>query len=102
MRVGVISDTHGLLRPEAVVALRGSDLIVHAGDIGRLDVLEQLRHVLIGIVADHEREPLRGVSRRGSKEKRHGANGNKAEAHSSPTARSKCCAIHATYEGPCL
>jgi putative phosphoesterase len=43
MRVGVISDTHGLLRPEAVVALRGSDLIVHAGDIGRLDVLEQLR-----------------------------------------------------------
>jgi len=43
MRVGVISDTHGLLRREAVAALRGSDLIVHAGDIGRLDVLEQLR-----------------------------------------------------------
>jgi Calcineurin-like phosphoesterase superfamily domain len=43
MRVGVISDTHGLLQPEAIVALRGSDLIVHAGDIGRLDVLEQLR-----------------------------------------------------------
>jgi predicted phosphodiesterase len=43
MRVGVISDTHGLLRPEAIAALRGSDLIVHAGDIGRLDVLEQLR-----------------------------------------------------------
>jgi putative phosphoesterase len=43
MRVGVISDTHGLLRPEAIAALSGSDLIVHAGDIGRLDVLEQLR-----------------------------------------------------------
>src|SRR4026209_134884 len=43
MRVGVISDTHGLLRPEAIAALRGSDLIVHAGDIGRRDVLEQLR-----------------------------------------------------------
>jgi len=43
MRIGVISDTHGLLRPEAIAALRGSDLIVHAGDIGRLDLLEQLR-----------------------------------------------------------
>jgi putative phosphoesterase len=45
MRVGVISDTHGLLRPEAIGALRDSDLIVHAGDIGRLDVLEQLREL---------------------------------------------------------
>jgi len=45
MRVGVISDTHGLLRPEAIGALRGSDLIVHAGDIGRPDVLEQLRNL---------------------------------------------------------
>jgi hypothetical protein len=43
MRVGIISDTHGLMRPEAIAALRGSDLIVHAGDIGRLEVLEQLR-----------------------------------------------------------
>src|SRR4029078_11836792 len=43
MRVGVISDTHGLRRPEAIAALRGSDLIVHAGDIGRWDVLELLR-----------------------------------------------------------
>lgn len=33
-RIGVISDTHGLLRPQAVSALQGSDLIVHAGDIG--------------------------------------------------------------------
>jgi len=43
MRIGIISDTHGLMRPEAIAALRGSDLIVHAGDIGRLEVLEQLR-----------------------------------------------------------
>jgi uncharacterized protein len=43
--VGVISDTHGLLRPEAVAALRGSDLIVHAGDVGVPQVLEQLRAI---------------------------------------------------------
>lgn len=42
-RIGVISDTHGLLRPEAVAALRGSRLIVHAGDVGRPEVLEGLR-----------------------------------------------------------
>jgi uncharacterized protein len=42
MRIGVISDTHGLLRPEAIAALKGSDLIVHAGDIGRREVIEQL------------------------------------------------------------
>jgi hypothetical protein len=33
-RVGVISDTHGLVRPEAIQALKGSELILHAGDIG--------------------------------------------------------------------
>ena len=43
MLVGVISDTHGLLRPEAIAALSGSDLIVHAGDIGRREVIERLR-----------------------------------------------------------
>ena len=41
--VGVISDTHGLLRPEAVRALEGMDLIVHAGDVGGPEVLETLR-----------------------------------------------------------
>ena len=45
MLVGVISDTHGLLRPEAVEALRGSDLIVHAGDVGALEVLAGLRQL---------------------------------------------------------
>jgi putative phosphoesterase len=43
MQVGVISDTHGLLRPEAIAALRGSKMIIHAGDIGSSDVLDALR-----------------------------------------------------------
>ncbi len=42
MRVGVISDTHGLLRPEAVAALQGVDHILHAGDIGDPDILDRL------------------------------------------------------------
>ena len=42
-RVGLISDTHGLLRPEALAFLRGADHIVHAGDIGKPEVLEALR-----------------------------------------------------------
>lgn len=41
--LGIISDTHGLLRPEAIRALGKPDLIVHAGDIGSLSVLESLR-----------------------------------------------------------
>jgi putative phosphoesterase len=41
--VGVISDTHGLLRPEAVAALRGCDRIIHAGDVGKPEVLAPLR-----------------------------------------------------------
>ena len=45
VRIGLISDTHGLLRVEALDALRGSDFIVHAGDIGNLDVIEQLSHL---------------------------------------------------------
>lgn len=40
--IGVISDTHGLLRPEAIDALRGSDLIIHAGDIGSPDIIPAL------------------------------------------------------------
>src|SRR5579872_344739 len=41
--IGLISDTHGLLRPEALAALKGSDLIIHAGDIGKPEILERLR-----------------------------------------------------------
>jgi uncharacterized protein len=40
--VGVISDTHGVLRPEAIEALRGSEYIVHAGDIGSPEILAEL------------------------------------------------------------
>ncbi len=45
MTVGVISDTHGLLRPQAVEALRGADLILHAGDVGKPEVLDALRAI---------------------------------------------------------
>ncbi len=43
--VGVISDTHGLLRPEALAALSGSDLILHAGDVGPPGILDRLREI---------------------------------------------------------
>lgn len=45
MRVGVISDTHGLLRPEAVAALKDADHILHAGDVGEKEILVRLRHI---------------------------------------------------------
>ena len=43
--VGVIADPHGLMRPEAAVALAGSELIVHAGDVGSAEVLDTLREI---------------------------------------------------------
>jgi hypothetical protein len=43
MRIGVISDTHGLLRPEAQLALQGVRLIIHAGDVGAPEILTQLK-----------------------------------------------------------
>jgi len=43
MRLGVISDTHGLLRPQAVEFLRGCDALLHAGDVGSPQVLDALR-----------------------------------------------------------
>jgi len=43
--IGLISDTHGLLRPDALTALKGSDLIIHAGDVGKPGIIEQLRAV---------------------------------------------------------
>lgn len=45
MRVGLISDTHGLLRPEALAALRGCDHLIHAGDIGGPELLDALRAI---------------------------------------------------------
>jgi putative phosphoesterase len=43
--LGIISDTHGLLRPEAIAALRGSDRILHAGDVGKIEILEALAQI---------------------------------------------------------
>jgi putative phosphoesterase len=43
--VGLISDTHGLLREQALEALAGSDLIVHAGDVGKPEILDRLRQI---------------------------------------------------------
>src|SRR5450432_3175023 len=45
MIVGVISDTHGLLRPEAVEMLRGSEHILHAGDIGAPEIIPELEKI---------------------------------------------------------
>jgi uncharacterized protein len=45
MKVGIISDTHGLLRPEAQEALTGVDVIVHAGDVGRPEILGELKKI---------------------------------------------------------
>jgi putative phosphoesterase len=45
MLVGIISDTHGLLRLEAITALHGSDLIIHAGDVGKPEVIDHLRTI---------------------------------------------------------
>jgi putative phosphoesterase len=43
--IGVISDTHGLLRPEALAALEGVDAIIHAGDVGKPEILTQLESI---------------------------------------------------------
>jgi putative phosphoesterase len=45
MQIGLISDTHGLLRAEALRAVEGSDHILHAGDVGDIAILEQLRQI---------------------------------------------------------
>ena len=43
--IGLISDTHGLMREKALTALKGSDLIIHGGDVGKPGIIEQLRAV---------------------------------------------------------
>lgn len=45
LRIGIVSDTHGLVRPEALEALQGSDVILHAGDIGKRAVLDALEEI---------------------------------------------------------
>jgi len=46
IQIGVISDTHGLLRPQALEALRGSDHIIHAGDVGNSEILGELQRIV--------------------------------------------------------
>jgi putative phosphoesterase len=45
MKIGLISDTHGLLRPQALAALQGCDQLIHAGDIGKPHILDALREI---------------------------------------------------------
>ena len=45
MKIGVISDTHGLLRPEVVEVLHGCDAILHAGDVNKPEILDALRAI---------------------------------------------------------
>ena len=45
MKVGVVADTHGLLRPEAIARLKGCDRIIHAGDVGKQEVLAALERI---------------------------------------------------------
>ena len=55
--IGLISDTHGLVRPEALAALRGTELIIHAGDIGKPEVIEALKTIapVIAIRGNNDR-----------------------------------------------
>ncbi len=59
MLIGVISDTHGLLRPEALAALRGSEHILHAGDIGSPSIIPALAEIapVTAIRGNVDREP---------------------------------------------
>src|SRR5258706_12399448 len=58
-RIGLISDTHGLLRKEAVEALRGSELIIHAGGVGKAEVLEALKKIapVVAVRGNVDTEP---------------------------------------------
>jgi putative phosphoesterase len=58
-RIGLISDTHGLLRKEALQALRGSELILHAGDVGKPEILEELRKIapVVAVRGNVDTEP---------------------------------------------
>lgn len=57
-KIGVISDTHGLLREEAIRALKGVDLIIHAGDIGNDNIIEELRNIapVVAVRGNNDKE----------------------------------------------
>ncbi len=59
MKIGLISDTHGLLRPEALQALAGVEHIIHAGDIGAAEVIESLRNIapVDAVRGNNDKEP---------------------------------------------
>ena len=56
-KIGLISDTHGLVRPQALAALKGSELIIHAGDIGKPEVLVALASIapVVAIKGNNDR-----------------------------------------------
>jgi len=58
-RIGLISDTHGLLREEALSALRGSELIIHAGDVGKPEILSALKTLapVVAVKGNIDTEP---------------------------------------------
>jgi putative phosphoesterase len=58
-RIGLISDTHGLLRKEAMEALRGSEVIIHAGDVGKSEILEELGKIapVVAVRGNVDTEP---------------------------------------------
>lgn len=58
-KIGLISDTHGLLRKEAVEALRGSELVLHAGDVGKAEILEVLKEIapVVAVRGNVDTEP---------------------------------------------
>jgi len=60
--IGIISDTHGLLRPEAVAALRGAEHIIHAGDVGAPEVLAALAEIapVTAVRGNNDRGPWAG------------------------------------------
>jgi uncharacterized protein len=62
VRIGLISDTHGLLRPSALLALDGVELILHAGDIGRMSIIRELeRFAPVHAVHGNTDDPALGL-----------------------------------------
>lgn len=62
MNVGLISDTHSLLRPEALGALHGVELVLHAGDVGSYSVLRELREIApVQAVSGNTDDPILGL-----------------------------------------
>jgi hypothetical protein len=80
--IGLVSDTHGLLRPSALDWLQGSDLIVHAGDIGDAAILEALRRIA----------PVTAV--RGNNDRGPWADGLPESA----TLRTGACTLHVVHD----